>query len=440
MQHRGSALYCLKNRFLIRLTGLSFVLLLLFNLSVSSVYGRAKVSTSEKPENVIIVEDYKWGQSTTGTVAIIREVTLRNKGKSTYKNIEIEVDLYTLNDIPLGSLRATIKDELPAGSEKVFHNISLGLMHSELQQSVFRVVGAELVEPEGVPPSSPKDVITVKNWQWTGGQYATEGIFKEITLENKSKTYYRDINLRLDYLSGNGTLLSTTRAVIYDILPAETEKVFYNVNAGFRDPNASKILISVLDASRIPDKLATNRVRKPKRLTSEEIEKIGVKVSKKQVKADSPDTPDTDGGKEVKEGVFSLGTSKKGRSKKKDVADASADNEELYVYEYMEDEEPVPYADIIVRDYKLGTGITGTIGTLEELTLENISSITYRNIELTLDFYARSDERPIGSNTITINDTLPPYTEKVFQDVKIGFLNSIPEDIKVRVVNARVVR
>ena len=217
VQHRGSALHHLRNRFFIKLTGLSFVLLLLLNLSASSAYARAKVFTSEKPESVIIVEDYKWGQSTPGSVGIIREITLRNKGKSTYKNIEIEVNLYTNNDIPLGSLRATIKDELPTGSKKVFHNISLGLMHSELQQSVVSVVGAELVEPEGIPPSSPKDVITVKNWQWTGGQYATEGIFKEITLENKSKTNYRDIKLRLDYLSGSGELLSTTRAVIHDI-------------------------------------------------------------------------------------------------------------------------------------------------------------------------------------------------------------------------------
>lgn len=440
VQHRWAALHRLKTRFLISLTGLLFVLPLLFNLSASSAYARAKVFTPEKPENVIIVEGYKWGPSAPGTVGIVREITLRNKGKSTYRNIEIEVDLYTSNDIPLGSLRTTIKGELPAGSEKVFHNISLGLMHSELQRSVFRVVGAESVESKGLPPTSPEDVIAVKNWQWTGGQYATEGIFKEITLENKSKTNYRDIKLRLDYLSGSGTLLSTTRAVIHDILPAETEKVFYNVNAGFRDPEASKTLISVFDASRIPDKLVAKRVRKPKRLTSEEIERIGVKVSKRQVKADSPDIPGTDGNKEVEERVSLFGTPKKERIKEKEVADASADNEEPYVYEYVEEEEPVPNVDIIVKDYKLGTGITGTIGTFEELTLENTSSITYRNIELTLDFYSRSDRRPIGSNTITINDVLPPYTEKVFQDVKIGFLNSIPEEIKVSVVNARVVR
>ncbi|HEX3035087.1 MAG TPA: hypothetical protein VHT73_08135 [Thermodesulfobacteriota bacterium] len=104
----------------------------------------------------------------------------------------------------------------------------------------------------------------------------------------------------MDYLSGSGALLSTTRAVVYDILPAETQKVFYNVNAGFRDPKASKTLISVFDASYIPEKVAKGRVKRPpKRLTSEEIERIGVKVSKKQIKADSPDTPDTDGKNEL---------------------------------------------------------------------------------------------------------------------------------------------
>lgn len=450
VHYRGTAMYSLTASFFINPTVLSFVLLLLFNLFVPPAFARAKAQTSEKPEGVITVEDYKWGQGGSGITGIIKEITLKNKGKLAYKNIEIEVDLYTNSDIPLGSLRTTIKDELPAGGEKVFRNINVGLMHSELQKTVFRVVGAEMVEQAGVPPSSPKDVITVKNWRWTGGQYATEGILKEITLENKSKTNYRDIKLRLDYLSGSGALLNTTRAVVYDILPAKTEKVFYNVNAGFRDPKASKTLISVFDASYIPEKVAKGRVKRPpKRLTSEEIERIGVKVSKKQIKADSPDTPDTDGKKEVRE-RSSLGsrkrtlsgTSRKDRFKEKDVADASGDNgnEEFYVYEYVEEEEPVPNVDIIVRDFKLGRGVTGTVGVLEEITLENTSSITYRNIELTLDFYSRSDKRPIGSNTITINEVLPPYSEKVFQDVEIGFLNSIPEEIKVRVVNARVVR
>ena len=62
-------------------------------------------------------------------------------------------------------------------------------MHSDLQRTIVRVVGAEKIE-KGTP-GQPKDLILVDSWEWTGGQFATEGILKEIiplTTENAEAT------------------------------------------------------------------------------------------------------------------------------------------------------------------------------------------------------------------------------------------------------------
>jgi hypothetical protein len=105
-----------------------------------------------------------------------------------------------------------------------------------------------------------------------------------------------------------------------------------------------------------------------------------------------------------------------------------------------EEAEPIPQDDIVVKDFKWGSGITGTIGVVRELTLENKSDTTYSNIELRIDFYSRSDRRRLGSNEVTIHDILPANSEKTFRDVKAGFLNFLPEEIEIKISGASVVK
>ena len=88
----------------------------------------------------------------------------------------------------------------------------------------------------------------------------------------------------------------------------------------------------------------------------------------------------------------------------------------------------------------MGGNVTGTLGTFRELILENKSGITYTNIELMVDFYGITERRPLGSYRVTIYDVLPANSEKVFRDVKVGYVNVIPEDIQVRIIGALVVR
>ena len=154
------------------------------------------------------------------------EISIENRGENDYEDLAVEVDFYTANDIPLGSLRTTIKEILPAKSEKTFYNLNFGIMHSELKNSVARVVNAELIEKGS--PTQAKDLILVKNWEWSGGQYGTEGILKEITLDNRSSEAWKDIEINVNFLGTKGGKLGvrgfTSRAVIHDVIPPRSER------------------------------------------------------------------------------------------------------------------------------------------------------------------------------------------------------------------------
>jgi len=412
---------------------------LLFSLFCLCVLISSAWAKTPTPQDEIIVKDYKWGSGSAGTVGIIKEITLENKGKTAYKNIEIEANLYTINDVPLGSLRSTIHDVIPPGSTKTFYNVNLGFMHSDLQKTTISIVRAEVLET--VFSARPSDLIVVKNWEWSGGQYATEGILKEITLENKGEINYRDIEIQLEYFSPSGEKLGPTTAVIHGILPAKSEKTFYGINVGFRQPQAKKTVITVTDASRAP-------VRKPR------VAKIGTPVQKPGKKV---------GTKVGASGEFKSKTEEKQASSPSNIANPSGEEgtkgKEVVVAppkegettnnieapkeqptQEEEEEEPVPQDDIIVKNFKWGGGITGTIGVVRELTLENKGDTTYSNIEIRIDFYSRSDRRRLGSNEVTIHDILLANSEKTFRDVKAGFLNFLPEDIEIKVVGASVVK
>ncbi|MBI2487555.1 MAG: hypothetical protein HYW01_11515 [Deltaproteobacteria bacterium] len=499
---------------------------------------------AESPKDVIEVKDFKWRSGGMGMAGIIKEITLDNKGKMTYKNIEIEVELYTNNDIPLGSLRSTIHNVLEGGSEKTFYNVNFGIMHSELEKTAFRVTGAELVEKG--PPSLPKDLILVKNWEWSGAQYGTEGILKEITLENRSDRNYKDIKIMVGNLGvGDSNKVGydgyTSRAVIHDVLPAKSTKTFKDINVGFKHPATKESYISVIDAKLISAKelryrlsekgvrvkkktkkvakktggetsgeTAENESQLSEKTVSEEESKLTLaeryrqKLSQKTEETSTPQSPETaessgeipketesqekevpstsseketaedieseegssseDGiiGKVSKLGKSIVGifkddseeieeeaeeaetsTSEREESSRGDAEVSSTEGETTTVLEIPEEEEEeevaIPKDDIIVKDFKWGGGVTGTIGTLEEITLENRSGINYRNIQLAVEFFGGSDRRPLGSNKITIYGSLPANSEKVFRNVKIGFLNSIPEDVVIRAVDATAV-
>ncbi len=456
-----------------------FIMILLTVFALGLYANRADAKRKVNPEQadrVIVVKDYKWASGGKGRPGIMQEITLENKGKMDYQNIEVEVDFYTTNDIPLGSLRSTIREVLPAGSEKTFYNLNFGMMHSELKNSIARVAGAEVIE-KGTPTKA-KDLILVKSWEWTGGQYGTEGIIKELTLENNSTENWKDIKIRIDFLGLSGGKVGvrgfTSRAIIHDILPAKSTRTYEGINVGFRHPDAKEVSISVMGAKEISEKEVRYRqakkdgksprsVRKkkgsPKDSDGEDLdpeyysadgEKLSLsqrykrKLEKEQGLPEGSLSEDTSGeiasydpGDQesmsvrdiiTKPSARGYTTAQTGDGEYEDYGDEGE-------YEY-EEEVPLPRDDIIVEDFVWGGGVTQTIGFFREITLQNISSIDYTKIDLKVDFFSFTEETPMFSNRVTIVEVLPAHSKKTFKNVKAGYLNAIPEEVRVEVLDA----
>lgn len=479
-----------KTRNLIK-TPLNILMLLILSLvviNISSPQTQAQMKKPESVKRVIVVKDYKWSSGGMGRPAIISEITIENRGENDYKDLAVEADFYTANDIPLGSMRTTIKEILPSKSEKTFYNLNFGIMHSELKNSVVRVVNADLIE-KGTPTQA-KDLILVKNWEWSGGQYGTEGILKEITLDNRSGEAWKDIEITVNFLGTKGGKLGvrgfTSRAVIHDIIPPRSERTYTGINVGFRHPDAKEVNISVRSAKPISDKelkitmakkegktaVKKKKVKKTVNEDGEEVytdsgpdygpdgkklslsEKYKKKLAEEQgittpssdsgsVSADTASTTDdevalsdqpADSGQSVKESITTPKDDSATTTQADDTA-SSEEEEEEYEYEY-EEEVPLPAQDIVVEDFKFSGAVPQTMGRISEITLRNLSDIPYSHIELKIDFFSFKQETPMFSNRATITDVLPAKGEKTFKNIEAGFLNAIPQEVRIKVITA----
>ncbi|NIP39542.1 MAG: hypothetical protein GWO07_02000 [Candidatus Dadabacteria bacterium] len=546
-------------------------------LPLTDAEAQQRKRKKETAKTALVITDYEWRSGGRGREGILNSLTIENVGKNDYENISIEVEFISNIDVPQGSLRTTIKDNLISGSTKTFTNISLGIMNTDFEKSIIRITGAKLVE---IGIDSPKDVIFVKDWQWLETNYGTEGILKFITLENKSDTNYKKIQISIDFQSAGDSRAVPFRTVIHDYLPANSEKTFNNINVGFKYRGARDAVINVRDAQKITKReyrsiLAKEGVRidentpgidsypeydsqidKDRNLslaeryrkyvlkidpesgeqtiegieqTETELEKetlieepkdsyayyrdqakypkrvdnaitdeqllreqanIFPEVFKELVIVSAEADPVTrPAGKtqnyqrhkieyryeEPKEekgfigravswskGLVGLGDDEEGyelvetevavnqnRASSSgihpytSVARVDGKNieyenitEDEYLLETDEDYEPLPTIDIEIRGYKVKPGIVSTIGQLQEITLVNRSNITYTNIQLEVTFYSRGATKQLGSNKFVINEILPKRTRRTFRNVDIGFLNTVPEELKIRIVDA----
>ncbi|NIT13541.1 MAG: hypothetical protein GTN99_04645, partial [Candidatus Dadabacteria bacterium] len=226
-----------------------FTLAILLPFSDSEAQQRRKKKESAK--TALTITDYQWKSGGRGLEGILGSVTIENTGSKDYENIGIEVEFISSNDVPQGSLRTTINDNLISGAKKTFTNISLGVMNTELEKTVIRITGAEIVE---IGIDSPEDVIIVKDWQWLETNYGTEGILQFITLENKSDRSFKKIELRIDYQGVGDSKAVPYRTVIHEYLPPKTEKTYNNINVGFKYRGARSAVITVTDAKKISRK------------------------------------------------------------------------------------------------------------------------------------------------------------------------------------------
>ena len=419
-----------------------------------------------KADKAIVIEDYTWGASTMGGQATLRDITLKNTSLQEFENIDIEIELFTINSIPQGSLRGTIHDVLPAGATKTFEKIKFGLMHSDLQRSIARVVRADYIQTG--TPDQPSDLILVTNWEWQGGQYGTEGILKEITLENRSDQNYKDIKIRINDLGVRGSAKVgtegyTSNVVIHDILPAKSSSTYTNVNVGFRHPDSTDSYIYVVDANELSNKELRYIIKKEtkegnyetakkveitledepeRRLSIAERYRQKLEETDVNFNTDVADSEINDAqGVEIPADTSddAIGTSDEAVATRTEQTDFDqedmlknkpSDNlkpKEIELGYATDDDIALPKQDIVVTDFKWGSGVPGSQGVMKEIRLKNRSGITYSKIELLVEFVS-STGVPLASKNVKIIDVLPPHSSKTFEDIKLGLIVVLPNE------------
>ena len=444
-----------------------YILSLLVLITILLIPG-ISFSQRVKADKAIVIEDYTWGATTMGGQATLRDITLKNTSLEEFENIDIEIELFTINSVPQGSLRGTIYDVLPAGATKTFEKIKFGLMHSDLQRSIARVVRADYIQTG--TPDQPSDLILVTNWEWQGGQYGTEGILKEITLENRSDDNYKDIKIRINDLGVKGAKVGTegytSNVVIHDILPAKSTSTYKNVNVGFRHPDSTDSYIYVLDAKQLSNKELRYIIKKEanegnyetakkveitledqpeQRLSIAERYRQKLEETDVNFNEDLPDseisddqgatitsspsaTPEVE---EVTPPETVATRTEQTEFDKEDMLNKKPSEEilpkEIELGYVSDDEVALPKQDIIVTDFKWGSGVPGSQGIMKEIRLKNRSGIAYSKIELLVEFVS-STGVPLASNKIKIMDVLPPNSSKTFEDIKIGLIVVLPNE------------
>lgn len=415
----------------------------------------------QNPEDYLSVKSYSWKSHGVGRLAVLREITIANSGKTDYGNVEIRVDLLTRSGKFAGSFRKRIQGEVAAGSEATFHDVELGLMSLDLEDSEAMVTDAEASQSD--PRGNARDAILVKNWEFEGARFANEGFITEITLENTGRSHFKNIRL---LVTERGAESSAGRdhissVVIRDVIRAGEERTFTGVNVGFSSPDARERSVSVAGADAIStkelnyiltgggslgqaikDKLAS--VRRPEKTkeqktpisddpdSSSETDRARNDDSAREKKTESPATEET-------ETI---------RSVSKDAADGAApenqDGQAAFPGNPAQSEvvaeeppQPLPRHDIAIREFKWGSGIPGSMGTLAKLVVENISEFTYSEIEFEIEFFTPQNA-PFGSNRFKLKEVLAPGKVIELENVQVGFINKLPDpnNIKLRVVKA----
>lgn len=382
-----------------------FFNLLLLSLTVFFVcsyqHSYAEVVKADKS---IFVQDYTWQSSNVGSRGILKNITLINKSDQTFNNINISVELYSRSGTPLGSVMGTIESTISPGEVKTFEKVKLGLMHADVQKSIARVVGADLVKS----PSDVllKQIILVKDWKWMGNQFGTEGILKSITIENTSGSNYKNIKLRVVNKIGkdtDGKNQHVSTVVVRDVLLANSTSTYTNINVGFRHPDSTSFNIYVSSAEEIAGKeLRYALQRKQKR-----------DKQKTVVKEQSEDAPYQD------ESVLDEVT----------VAARDQETDKLQDDDYVpsDDDVEIPKYDIQVKDFKWGSGIPGSQGIIRELTLRNTSNFAYKDIDLEVAFLSSTGVH-LASNDFTLTEVLPPRSTKTYKNIKLGVIVILPSE------------
>lgn len=390
------------------------------------------------PREDLTVTAYSWKSYGVGRMATLGEITVANSSKTSYKNIKIRVDLFTRTGKLLGSLRGKIPEEVPAGSQRTFSNLDLGLMNADPENFEAMVTGAEVSASSSFVRAG--NVIFIKNWEFEGASFGTEGFITEITLENTGETHFKNIKLLLTEKDAGGGPGSThlSSVTIHDLLPAGEERTFTGINVGFSSPKAVERSIAVSGAEAITTK-ELNYILSGGGNLGERIKKkiSSVSILRKKDEEKKAETRQEASSSDESESAYGSGT----ESVPPTAGSASSAADEDTELSQEQPREAFPKHDIVIREFEWGSGIPGATATLSKLVIENISDIAYEKIVLEIEFF-KSSNAPFGSNRFKIKEVLAPKQVMWLRNVQVGLISKLPDPnlIKLRVVKAKAIK
>ena len=92
------------------------------------------------PQHDLVVKKFSWGSGIPGTLGKLRKLILENISGIAYTDIDILVEYFSPNGIPLGSSQFKITEQVIEPNEtKEFNNIDVGLVQLIPDESQIKI-------------------------------------------------------------------------------------------------------------------------------------------------------------------------------------------------------------------------------------------------------------------------------------------------------------
>ncbi|NSX00873.1 hypothetical protein CL640_003740 [bacterium] len=324
----------------------------------------------------IQISDFKWKHKAQSTLGLFEYIEITNNSNLNYKNLKIEIIIYSQNGVPY-KFQISLPGEIGPNSKKRFDSVQTPILSFSPEKTLVNIESAKVAYKQDRIKIKAKNAIKINKFEYILDKIATKTIqVKNLSYTNNSKNFFKDVAFSVNFLDQNGELL---KSIIFKdrivIGPGETK-----ISKEFQIPGLtldyfSDISLTVHDGKLIGD--------------TEYLSKGG----------DSK-----------------LAT--------QDMSNSSFDS-------------PYPSADLIINSFDVINKSKNTIG-LININLSNNSRYEYSDIAIIVGFM-NSAGSTITSKKIKINDTISPYSSKVFSSVNFGIIENNFDALSLSISSAEMI-
>ncbi len=235
--------------------------------SVSLKVVGAKAKSKKEKVHPLSVTGWDWRAGGYGGAAgTISSITVKNPSPSPYGRVEFAIVQKSAGKKVLS--HSVIMDKIAdANTETVYKNVNQGFIHpstDEIEVSVrsaypvsekqAALMGKDGTQSGNLKTSGSEDAakiavpgydIEIKDFEWGSGVAGSFGIIKSLVLANRSAIRYEEVIMSVEFLSRNGSVLTSNSFKIKNPpAPAKTAE-FKNVKVGILSVSPDKDFMRV---------------------------------------------------------------------------------------------------------------------------------------------------------------------------------------------------